>query len=128
MPKGIYNHKSGYKISKEKYISRSGENHHGWKGKEVGYVGLHRWIGKNFGKANHCDKCGADKIPKGKKYWFEWANKNGKFSRNKKDWIQLCIRCHRQYDEWYKKILDSYLKSKCWVHRKRDIRGKFSKK
>lgn len=88
----------------KKYESRSGERHWAWKGNDVGYNALHDWIVSIYGKANHCERCGADKIPKGKKYWFEWSRKTKKTSRNRKDWRQLCIPCHREVDDWKNKI------------------------
>ena len=75
-----------------------------WKGNKVGYFALHEWIRRYWGKANHCEnmKClyprynsrrDLLKYPKG----FEWANL-GKFTRNRKNWIQLCHSCHKRFD------------------------------
>ena len=95
MPAGIY------KRTKEMYLSRSGENHHSWKGDTVGYGALHDWIKKENGVASMCEKCGINKIPEGKKRWFEWSSKKKKPSRDKKNWWQLCVKCHREYDGWH---------------------------
>ena len=121
MPKGIY------KRTFEQYKSRSGKSHWGWKGDKVGYQGLHDWIYKIGGKADHCDNCGNTEKPKGKKRWFEWSCKNNIYTRNIEDWLQLCVRCHREHDEWIKMIQKAFLKSKCWEKRKRDKFGTFIK-
>lgn len=69
-----------------------------WKGDGVGYRGLHTWIAKKLGKANHCEECGLDKIPEGKKRYFQWANVSHEYKRDIKDFKQLCLKCHKQYD------------------------------
>ena len=107
---GKYIHVGGYKKP-----NSTGEKHFGWKGDNVGYFGLHLWIKKHFGVANHCDKCGIKEMPKDKKYWFEWSQKTNKNSRNIKDWWQLCVPCHRDYDDWTTKITAKRIKSKCWI-------------
>lgn len=76
----------------------AGEKHYNWKGNKVGYYALHHWIRKKLGKANHCEICSLDKIPKGKKRYFQWANKDGKYRRDLRDWIQACVQCHKNYD------------------------------
>ncbi len=73
------------------------ERHHGWKGDKVGYMGLHKWIGRHFGKPKKCEHCGTIAAKK-----FEWANRTGNYQRGREDWLRLCTRCHRRYD--YTKI------------------------
>ena len=63
-----------------------------WKGDNAGYVAKHIWIKYHFGKASKCECCRKTK----KK--ITWANISGKFLRNRKDWKQLCISCHRKFD------------------------------
>lgn len=109
---------------KEKYLSRSGENHWNYKGDKLGYNALHDWIVNHYGSANHCDNCGNTKIPEGRKRWFEWSN-NGIYDRNPKNWEQLCIPCHRTKDGWDKQIRQKFLNSRCWEGRVRDLEGKF---
>jgi hypothetical protein len=69
------------------------ENHPRWKGDDVGYHALHRWVGKKLGRPSKCEHCGTETARK-----FEWANKSGKYLRSLDDWIRLCTRCHRKYD------------------------------
>jgi hypothetical protein len=72
-----------------------GKNHPTWKGQEVGYRGLHYWIRRVLGIPLKCKKCGKVRTtPKS----VQWANKSHKYLRNKKDWISLCVPCHRKYD------------------------------
>lgn len=83
-----------------------GEKSSHWKGNNVGYYGLHHWIRKTFGSAKKCEnkKCkyprknaAGNTIKEPKRY--EWALKKGKkYTRNKKDYFQLCPSCHRKYD------------------------------
>lgn len=69
-----------------------GEKNCNWKGDQVGYIALHKWIYRHFGKPKKCEFCGKKK----KKYY--WANKTGEYKRMRKDWIQLCMSCHVRYD------------------------------
>ena len=71
-----------------------GENHHNWKGSDVGYFALHTWVYRNLGKATKCNKCGSEKN-------VQWANKSRKYLRNINDWLQLCIKCHNEYDKGF---------------------------
>lgn len=57
-----------------------------------GYMGIHFWLYKNYGKANHCERC----IRPSKKY--VWANKSHEYLRDISDWEQLCNSCHLKQD------------------------------
>lgn len=70
-----------------------------WKGIDAGYRAKHRWIAKILGKADHCEVCGADEIPKEYKRFFQWANIDHKYSRNTEDYIQMCLGCHKSHDQ-----------------------------
>ena len=111
------------KIIPKKYLSRSGENHWAWKGDKVNKTTLHEWIAGNFGKAIRCEKCKTKKIPEGRKYWFEWSNKTGIYNRDIKNWWQLCIPCHRKFDNWLEKIGGPA--NDGWKKRKRSLTGQF---
>lgn len=57
------------------------------------YANLHKWLNDNYKKRDTCDHCDfpANRI--------EWALKKGKrYSRNKDDYLNLCVPCHRKYD------------------------------
>ncbi len=65
-----------------------------WKGDDAGYVAIHMWILKYWGKANHCDFCHTKDASR-----YEWANKYQSESRNRDDYYQLCPSCHRLFDQ-----------------------------
>jgi len=111
--KGKYtkeNHWSyGKKLSEEhkQKISNSalkGSKHHNWAGNEVSYTALHDWVRRRLFKPEFCMLCEI-KSP------FELANISGKYKRDLTDWLWLCSKCHRIFD-----------------NQQRDKRGRFSKK
>lgn len=69
----------------------SQEDHHAWKGDEVGYVALHEWVRKTLWKNSICQHCG-------RKTDTHWANKSHEYNRDVNDWLELCPRCHGKYD------------------------------
>lgn len=75
---------------------RSDENHHNWKGDDVGYLGLHKWVYRKLGQPNKCGYCGKDGLNAQR---IHWANKSGKYKRDISDWIRLCRKCHAEYDK-----------------------------
>ena len=75
-----------------------------WKGVNVGYHGLHKWIQLIAGKPLECELCGTTISKK-----FEWANRSKKYLRLRSDWIRLCTSCHRIYDGHM---------SKAWITRR----------
>ena len=83
------------KIGKERpdMAERQRKNNVAWKGDDVGYRGIHKWINENFGKPIICEICNYD----GR--WLDWANKNHRYSRNREDWMSLCRKCHKKYDK-----------------------------
>lgn len=85
-----YNQKCGF---------QKGKKHSAWKGDKVGYFGLHARVVKKFGKANHCEECGLDKMPKGYKIYFQWANISHTYKRDLSDFKQMCIPCHIKFDK-----------------------------
>lgn len=68
----------------------------GKKGKRYvdkwGYSALHKWVYKNLGKAMQCEFCRST-------HWVEWANKSHEYLEDLSDWVQLCKKCHAQYDK-----------------------------
>lgn len=61
----------------------------------LGYVRVHQWLLRNFGKATRCEN---KKCPF-KGYRFEWALRKGEFyQKNRKVFIMLCRGCHSKYD------------------------------
>lgn len=79
----------------------SGKNNYNWKGKGVGYCGLHYWVKNKLGSPSKCAYCLTIKARK-----FEWCSIDHKYKRNLSDWIRLCTKCHRNYDYGNIKILN----------------------
>lgn len=74
----------------------TGKLNYAWKGNKVSYSGLHKWIYRKLGQKKECQNKACEKLPTLR---FEWANVNGKYKRNLKDWIRLCVFCHRRWDK-----------------------------
>lgn len=71
------------------------ENNHGWKGDDIGYPGVHTWLRDNFKKGGICKECGRTGL-RGHK--IHWANISKTHKRDIKDWVELCVSCHKKYD------------------------------
>lgn len=67
------------------------ENNALWKGRLVGYSGLHKWVKRHKGSPKHCLICS-------KKKSLQWANIDHKYRRNLDDYIPLCSSCHKLFD------------------------------
>lgn len=87
-------------------ISRMGEknpNHHSkktcwnYKGENASYSTLHARIRILFGRPKQCQKCRKKNSLSGRNI-IQYASKNGLFSFNRKQWLELCQSCHRMYD------------------------------
>lgn len=72
----------------------SNEKHPCWKGDEVSYMGLHKWIDKHFIKENICEFCNTDVAKR-----YEWANITGVYNRIRENWVFLCKKCHNNFDD-----------------------------
>ena len=108
--------KKWYEDNKEKAKKRIMEHYHAtkilkgyakgerngfWKGDDVGYHGLHKWIASERGKPTLCEHCGLCDPDHPKR--FQWANKSHEYRRELNDWIRLCSRCHFKYDEQHRR-------------------------
>lgn len=65
-----------------------------WKGDQVGYKVLHKWVAKQLGKPRLCMNCGSTTASR-----YEWANVSGDYKRHVTDWIRMCVKCHRNFDD-----------------------------
>lgn len=72
----------------------------GWKGNDVKYTGLHAWVIKHLGQPTKCEHCKKDNLTD---HSIGWANKDHLYKRNLKDWLRLCVKCHRKYDAKFNK-------------------------
>ncbi len=72
---------------------RRGPETNRWLGDKVGNKGIHAWLRREFGEPRKCEHCGSTK-----KKWYDWACKDHKYHRVRKDYMRLCRPCHRKYD------------------------------
>jgi hypothetical protein len=71
---------------------KSGERHHKWTGDQASYRAIHDWMAKHYPKTGVCYSC-FDLAR------TEYALKHGRrYSRDRKDYLELCHECHMQYD------------------------------
>ncbi len=87
--------KEQYANGTRKVIRLSGDKSPTWKGDCIGYNMIHRWLKKTFGQPTICEDCGKF-VEHGSK--IHWANKSGKYKRDRGDWMRLCMSCHMIYD------------------------------
>lgn len=74
------------------------ERHPRWKGNDVGYQALHRYVEKRLPKPEKCPICK-------KKPVCDLTNR-GIYNRELKNWRWLCRRCHLISDGRMKKFLE----------------------
>jgi hypothetical protein len=67
------------------------ENHPQFKGEDVGYSGLHKWLSRRKVKTGVCSGCGQTRKT-------EWANVSGVYLRDLADYVELCRLCHEELD------------------------------
>lgn len=73
--------------------ARVQDKHPNWKGKQAKYRAIHMRIVRLKGKAKQCSVCGITNTR------IHWANRNHKYTMNLKDWIELCVLHHNQFDK-----------------------------
>lgn len=71
--------------------SKLGEKNPMWKEHGIGYVALHRWVGRRLSKPKLCQTCN-------NKLSYDLANITGIYSRALDNWKWLCRRCHMLSD------------------------------
>lgn len=82
----------GNKFGKQFYKGQFDELQPNWKGDEVSYAGLHKWIIRRKGTAPRlCEQCG--RVAR-----CHWANISGEYKRDLSDYRALCARCHKFED------------------------------
>lgn len=81
-------------------MSTRGKNHPSYKEK-LTYKHLHQMLIKTYGNPKKCEHCGKKLAYTGKirkTANIHWANKSGKYLRNRSDWLTLCVSCHKRFD------------------------------
>lgn len=78
-------------------VGHSNEEHHNWKGNDVGYNGLHGWVIRHKPKVKYCENCGEEKK-------LCIANISREYKRDVDDYRWLCYLCHKKTDKEYNKL------------------------
>lgn len=81
--------------------------------KASNHTAVHNWLRKHFGKADRCSRKKCKKLSNR----FEWCLlKDKEYKKIRKNFIKMCRMCHREYDNWSKKM---------WITRRKryGIRG-----
>lgn len=82
---------AGYWTGKQR-AEMQGDKNPNWAGDEVSYRSLHTWLRKTKNKTGICEHCFLSKKT-------DWANKSHEYLRNLEDWLELCRKCHIEYDK-----------------------------
>lgn len=103
-------HKEHLTESRRKRTDNILEKSNFWVGEKVKYRGIHMWITRKKGKPLRCEFCGKEKTtPRS----IHWANVDHKYSRNLRDYLSLCVKCH----SWYNvNIINQDLREKITVN------------
>jgi len=78
-----------WKVQDTSNYIKKGDNNSRWKGDNVSYKGLHKWIRENKLKSDFCEECRikTDKL--------EVANLSGEYLRDVNDFRWLCRKCNQ---------------------------------
>lgn len=78
------------------------EKNFNWKGDNVSYRSLHKWVECYLGKANSCSNNSLHISTR-----YHWGNISGQYKRELSDWRELCPKCNKNDGV---KIPDRFLK------------------
>lgn len=81
--------------SGKKHLKITGVRNANWKGDEVSYRNLHRWVVRQLGQPGDCANCDKTKLTR---HQIHWANISHEYRREVDDWVRLCTKCHKAYD------------------------------
>lgn len=96
MPKGIP------KVGENKgWVKKGqfGESVPNWKGDDVKYRGLHKWVREHKKSNGKCEKCFLSKK-------LDLANISGDYKRDMDDWNYLCRKCHMLSDGRFSRLMN----------------------
>lgn len=68
---------------------------------DPGYMAVHNWVRRHHVKTGTCEACGD--VPDNGGHGTNWANISGEYRREREDFWELCIPCHRMFD-WILRI------------------------
>lgn len=101
MPKGVYK-RTKKQLERLRELARRPRTTRGG-----GYYAIHKWLFKNYGKADRCEGRECKKIS----HTFHWCLLKGKkYEHKRENFIMFCSSCHRLYDqtkEWIKRARDN---------------------
>lgn len=84
-------HHSKETRQKMRLHAKNGEENNMWKGDNVGYSPLHRWIRRHKPKPEFCEICDEEKP-------YDMANITGIYNREFSNWKWACRKCHSKID------------------------------
>ncbi len=76
-----------------------GVDNKNWGGDNVDYNTIHHGIRRYNGNPKKCEHCGLKGSRPNGKWTIHWANISGKYSRSIKDYIGLCVKCHKKQEQ-----------------------------
>lgn len=80
----------------KKVESLLGDKNGLWRGDDVSYRSLHKWVVRHMGQPDGCEDCGKTGLSG---HSIHWANKSKEYKRELSDWVRLCVACHRAFDK-----------------------------
>lgn len=80
----------------------TGKNSAVWKGDDVKYRSLHKWVERQLGQPRFCEDCGNRELNHRQ---YHWANVSGNYKRIINDWRRLCVKCHKAFDSRVKSLI-----------------------
>lgn len=94
--KVIWRHMRTHGIGARPAVKRNqqGPNNDSWKGRAVGYAGIHLRCEAERGKPKRCEVCGLDD----KRRRYHWANVTGDYTTTK-SFVRMCVPCHFKFDQ-----------------------------
>jgi hypothetical protein len=105
--RGQVNTKSFRLGLKSSFRFNAGSSNGQWKGDDVGYGCLHKWVRRNKPQPKTCEMCGKERKV------LDCANISGEYKRDIDDWIYLCRKCHMKSDGrllvWNKKRIEDMI-------------------
>ncbi len=87
-----------------------------WKGDDISYNGLHKWMRDNFLKPKVCEICNV-------KSQLDIANVTGIYNREYRNWNWLCRKCHMINDGRLERFIQAGINYS--PKRMRDKNGRF---
>ena len=73
---------------------------------EYNYNSAHKWLSYHFGRASKCERCGTKESSR-----YEYALLKGKkHEKNRENYIELCVFCHKVYDRIIEKLTEKKYK------------------